>query len=240
MPELVQPLNSLSTRFNAWGTDEDRRLLHTFSYIYKAVAEGKVYIEGCVGIDDVISFNLYTDSDHAGCPFTRRSTGGHVSVLEGRITNWCLSWRSNIQKFVARCSGEAEGRAMQDGLSEELVELDDATQSLHAVSSEMARSALGQLALLERLVNEKVQMRLHVDATTAIACSRRGTSKLMGYLAKTQSVNFLWIREQIQQFGISVLKVESAFNLADVLTKCVSTTTLRTLLPMMGRAAISA
>ena len=60
----------------------------------------------------------------------------------------------------------------------------------------------------------------------------------MRYLAKTQSVNFLWIREQIQQFGISVLKVESAFNLADILTKCVSTTTLRTLLPMMGRAAI--
>ena len=128
---------------------------------------------------------------------------------------------------------------MQDGLSEELAEIDDATQSLHAVSSEMARSALGQLALLERLVNEKVQMRLHVDATTAIAYSRRGTSKLMGYLAKTQSVNFLWIREQIQQFGISVLKVESAFNLADVLTKCVSNTTLRTVLPMMGRAAIS-
>ena len=61
----------------------------------------------------------------------------------------------------------------------------------------------------------------------------------MGYLAKTQSVNFLWIREQIQRFGISVLKVESAFNLADVLTKCVSTTTLKTLLPMMGRATIS-
>ena len=61
----------------------------------------------------------------------------------------------------------------------------------------------------------------------------------MGYLAKTQSVNFLWIREQIQQFGISELKVEIAFNLADVLTKCVSNTTLRTVLPMMGRAAIS-
>ena len=87
MPELVQPLNSLSTRFNAWGTDEDRRLLHTFSYIYKAVAEGKVYIEGCVGIDDEISFNLYTDSDHAGCPFTRslprraRSRGTHHELV---------------------------------------------------------------------------------------------------------------------------------------------------------------
>ena len=54
---------------------------------------------------------------------------------------------------------------MQDGLGEELAELDDATQSLHAVSSEMARGALGQLALLGRLVNEKVQMHLHRGCT---------------------------------------------------------------------------
>ena len=126
---------------------------------------------------------------------------------------------------------------MQDGLTEELLALDEATQGLHAVSSEMARNALGQLALLERLTNDSVTMRLHVDATTAIACSRRGTSKLMGYLAKTQAVNFMWVREQIQKFGITVLKVESARNLADIMTKCVSTATLQQLLPLMGRAA---
>ena len=239
LPECVQPLNSLSTRFTNWGTDEDRRLLHTFAYIKKCVDENKVSIRGVVGTHDELHEDLFTDSDHAGCPFTRRSTSGAMTILTGNVTHWPIAWSSNLQKFVTRCSGEAEGRAIQDGLGDEVAEMNDQAQNLHALSTALARGALGQVALFERLIGDSVHMRIFVDATTALACARRGSSKLMQYLPKTQSVDFLWIKEVVEHNGIEMLKVESSRNPADILTKTVSSAVLREIPALIGRAAIA-
>ena len=71
-------------------------------------------VVGIVGTHDELHEDLFTDSDHAGCPFTRRSTSGAISILTGNVTHWPIAWSSNLQKFVTRCSAEAEGVCVSD------------------------------------------------------------------------------------------------------------------------------
>ena len=68
-----------------------------------------------------ISFNkdtdcqlrAYSDSDHAGCHGTRRSTGGFCTFLANNL----ISWSSRKQVSVAKSSTEAEYRSMSDTAS---------------------------------------------------------------------------------------------------------------------------
>jgi len=69
-----------------------------------------------------ISFNkntncklrAYSDSDHAGCHASRRSTGGFCTFLGNNL----ISWSSRKQPTVAKSSTEAEYRAMSETASE--------------------------------------------------------------------------------------------------------------------------
>ncbi|KAG7547402.1 GAG-pre-integrase domain [Arabidopsis suecica] len=56
----------------------------------------------------------YSDSDHAGCKTTRRSTAGFCTFFGSNI----ISWASQKQETVARSSTEAEYRALSDAAAE--------------------------------------------------------------------------------------------------------------------------
>jgi len=57
---------------------------------------------------------VYTDADCAGCKVTRRSTSGVCAFLGDNL----LVWRSKKQTVVARSVGEAEYRALAQGVAE--------------------------------------------------------------------------------------------------------------------------
>ena len=69
---------------------------------------------GAEGSDEAI--DVYSDSDWAGCPRTRRSTTGGVLIVDGGVVK---SW-SAIQTTVAQSSGEAEYYAMVRAAAEAL------------------------------------------------------------------------------------------------------------------------
>ncbi|KAG7603710.1 Reverse transcriptase RNA-dependent DNA polymerase [Arabidopsis thaliana x Arabidopsis arenosa] len=78
------------------------------------------YVKGTTTMG--ISFNkdtdcklrAYSDSDHAGCHSTRRSTGGFCTFLGNNL----ISWSSRKQPTVAKSSTEVEYRAMSETVSE--------------------------------------------------------------------------------------------------------------------------
>lgn len=61
-----------------------------------------------------IKIKVYSDSDYAGCPVSRRSVSGYCAVVAGG----CVSWRARKQATVATSSTEAEYRAAYEATQE--------------------------------------------------------------------------------------------------------------------------
>ena len=101
-------------------------------------------------LDKVLT--VYTDSDHAGCPYTRKSTMGGL-IAWGR--HFLKGW-SRTMSILALSSGEAE---------------------LGAVTKACAE-ALGLQALLSDFDTD-VKLEVHSDATAAIGiCKRNGLGRV--------------------------------------------------------------
>ncbi len=95
---------------------------------------------------------IYTDTDWAGCPRTRKSTSGGCVMLGGHLVK---SW-SSTQASVALSSGEAEFNGVVRG----------------------SGIGLGYQNLLKDL-GQKVPLRVWTDSSAAIGvCSRQGLGKL--------------------------------------------------------------
>ncbi len=95
---------------------------------------------------------VYTDTDWAGCPRTRKSTSGGCVMLGGHLVK---SW-SSTQTSVALSSGEAEFNGVVRG----------------------SGIGLGYQSLLSDL-GQKIPVRIWTDSSAAIGvCSRQGLGKL--------------------------------------------------------------
>jgi hypothetical protein len=132
---------------------------------------------------------VWSDTDHAGCLETRKSTtGGIVMFGNHAIKHW-----ASTQSLISLSSGEAEYygcvRAASHGLG--------------------VRSMLTDLG-----VNEK-RLRVKTDASVAKSlASRRGLGGI-----RHIEVNQLWLQEKVNKGTIEIEKVKGETNRADVLTK---------------------
>ena len=136
--------------------------------------------------------DVYTDSDWATDPKTRKSCSGGYIAIDG----WVFSHWSKTQSNIALSSGEAELNSVVKGLVE----------------------AVGLKNLYSELFDEDYGIALHVDAS---ACRgmvlRTGVGKI-----KHLSTKQLWAQAAVSSYGVKVIKIPRAINGSDVLTHVVS------------------
>ena len=230
-PAMIQPCCSLARRFEDWSYDEDRRLLHALAY-WRDHAHDELELK--VGYNDSYSLKIYCDSDHASDPFSRRSTTGSAMLLTGNMTRAILDDICKQQPRIARSSGDAESRGIDETVRALVDTADELTDMTHATSYALANKGVPLVEMLEDLGFQLSEKVILVDANVALISVCRGHSKLMRYLSKTQGVDLGWLSETIADLDFSLRKVDSSENLSDIFTKGVTPEVLEHLLPLLG------
>jgi len=133
--------------------------------------------------------DIWSDTDHAGCPWTRKSTTGGIMMFGSHaIKHW-----STTQSVIALSSGEAE----------------------YYGCVRAGSIAIGIQSLLLDLGVKKDRLKIKTDASVAQSlASRRGLGG-----TKHIEVNQLWLQEKVNDGKIEIEKVRTDDNLADALTK---------------------
>ena len=133
--------------------------------------------------------DVWSDTDHAGCLETRKSTTGGIVMFGNHvIKHW-----SSTQSLISISSGEAE----------------------YYGCVRAASNGLGVKSLLADLGVTGKRLRVKTDASVAKSlAARRGLGGI-----RHIEVNQLWLQEKVNTGAIEVEKVKGETNRADVLTK---------------------
>lgn len=140
-----------------------------------------------------VKLEVYSDSDHAGCPTTRRSVSGYCAFVSGG----CVSWRARKQPTVATSTTEAEYRAAYEATQEVIW--------------------LSQL-LKDMNYSITTPVTLFFDNQGALALSK---NPLYQSRSKHFDILYHWIREKVDDHTIAPVYIQTSLMLADFLTKAV-------------------
>ena len=108
-----------------------KRILH---YLRGTLEYGLLLRRGAAS-----ELTVYTDTDWAGCPDTRKSTSGYAVFLGGNL----VSWSSKSQNTVSRSSAEAKYKAVANSV----VEACWLRQLLHELHHPLQKSTLVYCAM---------------------------------------------------------------------------------------------
>jgi hypothetical protein len=148
----------------------------------------------------------YTDADYAGSIVDRRSTSGYCTFLGGNL----VTWRSKKQNVVARSSAEAEFRAMAQGVCE-LLWL--------------------KIILEDMKIKWDGPMRLYCDNKSAISIAH---NPVQHDRTKHIEIDRHFIKEKLESGLICTPYVSTHGQLADVLTKGLSSSVFQNIVSKLG------
>jgi hypothetical protein len=258
MAEMLEPINWLSRYVNDWHSNADAGLIQVYAYWWECIQNDNVTLTMTIDRDDAvrrrIGLSFYCDSDHAS-ELSRKSTGASAALLQGPNTTALLDYSSKAQPSVSRSSGEAESGGLHElvqslssqpltKIERELIEA--SADKVKQAGITCQRSAYPLMHLVEFLCkdlsNDERRTRaeikangIYVDASVAISAATRGESEVFGLISKTQAVDLLFLHDALQVMRLELIKIDSALNISDLWTKCVSQKVLETLCKLIGR-----
>ncbi|RVW25069.1 Retrovirus-related Pol polyprotein from transposon RE1 [Vitis vinifera] len=156
------------------------------------------------------SIEVYIDADWAGAVDDRRSTSGYFTFVGGNL----VTWKSKKQNVVARLSVEAEFRGMALGLCEAL----------------WLRLLLQDVGYLSRQ-----PIRLFYD--NKVVCDI-AHNLVQHDRTKHVEVDRFFIKEKLDDKIVELPKIRSKDQLADILTKAVSSQVFSKFLDKLGMCDI--
>ena len=176
------------------------------------------YLKTCPGLGlfyesgEQYGLSCFTDADYAGSKSDRRSTSGFCTFLGNHL----LSWKSKKQAVVSRSSAEAEYRAMAHGTCELL----------------WLRSLLFELGF-------------PVDGSSTLFCDNKSaillaSDSVLHERTKHIEVDIHFIREKVRSGVINPSFVPSSNQTADMFTKSVGPSLLKSSLGQLGLVDIFA
>jgi hypothetical protein len=148
----------------------------------------------------------YTDADYAGSIVDRRSTSRYCTFLGGNL----VKWRSKKQNVVARSSAEAEFQAMAQGVCELL---------------------WMKIILEDMKIKWDGPMRLYCDNKSAISIAH---NPVQHDRTKHIEIDRHFIKEKLESGLICTPYVPTHGQLADVLTKGLSSSVFQNILSKLG------
>lgn len=169
-------------------------ITRAFQYAKDEPARGLRYLKQ----SDLSTLAGYVDSDYANCEDTRRSTTGWIFMLAGGPISWC----SQRQKTVATSTMDAEYIAAAEAAKEAV----------------WIRGFINDLDLSGLTVKS---VPLYIDNNSALKLTKNPEFHSR---AKHIDVKHHFIREKVASGEIDTIRVSTAENIADILTKALGRT----------------
>jgi hypothetical protein len=159
---------------------------------------------GTLGPDDLgdLEIRVWTDADWNGNPNTSRSTSGLYIELFSPSSGHAfpIVWRTALQTSTASSSAESETVSLSTGLRQEALPIQE---------------------LFEKLLGTKLWLMCKVDNTQALAAAKKGYSKKLRHLGRTQRVSLGFLNELIEDSDLKVSMdyASTTEQKADIFTK---------------------
>ena len=196
-PDLLKPIGDLASKVTCWSVNCDKMLFRLMSYLNETTNH---QFYGFIG-DPLSQLHLrvFADADFAGDRCESRSTSGGVIALCGPNSYFPVHWLSRKQTSTSRSTTESE---------------------VVSLATILFGEGLPMLSLAETFMDRKCLLELMEDNEATIKVIRKGYSAKLRHVRRTQKVDVGSLKECIDNDWVKLCYIRSAFQAADLFTKC--------------------
>lgn len=194
-PDIAYSVNYLSRYQGCYDRTHYKYAMRILKYLYKTKDLKLTYYDNVINSEIL---DCMVDSDFAGDNVDRKSTTGFVIRLFGNL----IFWKTHKQSSVTKCSTFAEYTAMSEAVTEIL----------------FIRNLLCESFNIEF----DKPIKLYEDNSGAILIAKYGNFTKN---SKHIEVQYHYINENYEKGIIDIVKIDTKYNLADILTKSLDKTT---------------